>query len=218
MDLGVVYIMTHDSIGLGEDGPTHQPVEQLIQLRAIPGMRTIRPSDANEVTGAWRIAIESECPVAIILTRQAIPTFDRSRLGAASGLRRGAYILSDGEGEPDVILMGTGSEVALCLEAREALKKEGYEARVVSMPSWELFEEQDRPYRDLVLPPTIGARVSVEAASVLGWDRYVGPSGACIGMRSFGASAPYKDLYKAFAITMDHIVGTAMEQIRSNRT
>jgi transketolase len=218
MRLPTLYVFTHDSIGLGEDGPTHQPVEQLIQLRAIPGARTIRPADANEVVEAWRIAIESECPVAIILTRQAIPTFDRSRLGAASGLRRGAYILSDSEAKPDVVLIGTGSEVALCLEAREALKKKGHEARVVSMPSWELFEEQNRPYRDLVLPPTIGARVSVEAASVLGWDRYVGPDGARIGMTSFGASAPYKDLYKAFGITVEHIVDAAIEQIEDNRT
>jgi transketolase len=218
MRLPTIYVFTHDSIGLGEDGPTHQPVEQLVQLRAIPTMRTIRPADANEVAEAWRVAIESNGPVALILTRQALPTIDRSRSASAAGLRCGAYILSEADDEHHVILIGTGSEVALCLEAREALKREGIRARVISMPSWELFEEQDRAYRDRVLPPTIRARVSVEAASTIGWDRYVGPEGARIGMASFGASAPYKDLYKAFGITVEHIVAAAKEQINSNRT
>jgi len=218
MQLPTIYVFTHDSIGLGEDGPTHQPIEQLIQLRAIPGMLTLRPADANEVTEAWRVAVKSDRPVAFVLTRQALPTFDRSRLAGAAGLRRGAYILAEAEGEPAVILIGTGSEVALCLEAREVMKKEQISARVVSMPSWELFEEEDRGYRDLVLPPTIAARVSVEAASVIGWDRYVGPQGARIGMRGFGASAPYKDLYKEFGITVEHIVAAAREQINNNRT
>jgi transketolase len=217
MRLPTIYVFTHDSIGLGEDGPTHQPIEQLVQLRAIPNMRTIRPADANEVTEAWRVAIESDGPVALILTRQALPTVDRSRFASAVGLRRGGYILSEAEGEPDVILIGTGSEVALCLEAREALKHDSIRARVVSMPSWELFEEQDRVYRDLVLPPTIRARVSVEAASTIGWDRYVGSGGARIGMASFGASAPYKDLYKAFGITVEHIVAAAKEQIEQQQ-
>jgi transketolase len=218
MRLPVIHVFTHDSIGLGEDGPTHQPIEQLVQLRAIPGLLTLRPADANEVAEAWRVVIESDRPAALILTRQSLPTFDRARAAAAAGLRRGAYILADPDGQADVILIGTGSEVSLCLEAREALKREGVAARVVSMPSWELFEEQDRAYRELVLPPTMPARVSVEAAAVIGWDRYVGPRGARIGMTGFGASAPYKDLYKAFGITTDHIVAAAREQINSNRT
>ena len=218
MRLPTIYLFTHDSIGLGEDGPTHQPVEQLTQLRATPQMRTIRPADANEAAEAWRVAIESDRPVALALTRQALPTFDRSQLAPASGLKRGAYILGDTEGAPDVILIGTGSEVTLCLEAREALKNEGIKARVVSMPSWDLFEAQDEAYRDLVLPPTIAARVSVEAAAIIGWDRYVGPKGARIGMTTFGASAPYKDLYKAFGFTVERIAAAAKEQINRNRT
>src|SRR6185437_7822435 len=192
MEVPAIYIFTHDSIGLGEDGPTHQPVEQLIALRGIPGLITLRPADANEVTEAWRVIIGlRHQPVCLVLTREAVPTLDRSRYAPASGLARGAYVLADAKDKrPEVLLMGTGSEVALCLKAYEELKADGIAARVVSMPSWELFELQDKAYRDEVLPPEIKARVSVEEGSVLGWDHYVGMSGAKIGMQTFGSSAP----------------------------
>ena len=176
MEVPVIYVFTHDSIGLGQDGPTHQPVEQLIALRSIPGLITIRPADANEVLEAWRtiIALKHQ-PACLVLSRQPLPTFDRSRYAAAAGIARGAYILADPDnGKPDVILIGTGSEVAPCLKAQEELKQEGIAARVVSMPSWELFEQQDADYREQVLPSAITARVSVEMGSVIGWDRYVG--------------------------------------------
>jgi len=218
MQIPVFHVFTHDSIGLGEDGPTHQPIEQLVGLRAIPGLVTIRPADANEVTEGWRFAIESRRPTALSLTRQAVPTFDRTVCGPASALRRGAYILVDDEKRaPDVILIATGSEVALCTAAREALKKEGIRTRVVSMPSWELFEEQDGAYRDSVLPPSIRARVSVEAGSPIGWERYTGPTGARIAMTSFGASGPYQEVYRHFHFTVEHIVEAANEQIARNK-
>jgi transketolase len=218
MQLPVIYIFTHDSIGLGEDGPTHQPVEQLLQLRAIPGMIMLRPADANEVTEAWRVAMESQRPTALVLTRQALPTLDRTRYAAASGVRRGAYILADADRRnPEVILIATGSEVSLCVKAHEELSKQGIRARLVSMPSWELFEAQDQAYRDTVLPPRVPARVSVEAASPLGWDRYVGSEGARIGMVSFGASAPYKDLYQHFGFTVEHILAAAKQQIEQHK-
>jgi transketolase len=217
MRLPVIYVFTHDSIGLGEDGPTHQPVEQLIQLRAIPGLVTIRPCDANETRQAWRLAILSSRPVALILSRQALPTLDRKIYAPATGLSRGAYVLAGADiAKPDVILIGTGSEISLCVQAHEDLTKRGIASRVVSMPSFELFEEQDRAYRESVLPPTVRSRVSVEAAAVTGWDRYVGPDGIRIGMHSFGASAPYKDLYKHFGFTVDHIVAAAEAQIRQH--
>jgi transketolase len=215
MALPVVYIFTHDSIGLGQDGPTHQPVEQLIGLRAIPGLVTLRPADANEVVEAWRVIIGlRHRPACLVLTRQPLPTFDRARYAAAAGLARGAYVMADArDGEPAVILIGTGSEVALCVGAYEALKQEGIAARVVSMPSWELFEEQDLAYRDSVLPHAVRARVSVEAGSVIGWDRYVSTAGARIGMRTFGASAPIDDLMKKFGFTTANVIGAAKAQL-----
>jgi transketolase len=214
MGLPVIYVFTHDSIGLGEDGPTHQPVEQLVGLRAIPGLITLRPGDANEVTEAWRVIIGlKDQPACLVLSRQPLPTFDRSKYAPADGVRRGAYVLADAYGRiPDVILIGTGSEVGLCIEAHEALKADRIESRVVSMPSWELFEKQDRSYRDHVLPPGIYERVSVEMGSVIGWERYV-PHGASIGMHSFGASAPLKDLLKKFGFTRDAVVAAAKQQI-----
>lgn len=215
MDVPVIYIFTHDSIGLGEDGPTHQPIEQLVALRSIPGLVTLRPADANEVAEAWRVIVGSaHGPVCLALTRQPVPTFDRKRYASAAGVARGAYIMADADrGKPQVILIGTGSEVALCVEAYETLKQEGVAARLVSMPSWELFEQQDQAYRDSVLPPAVKARVSVEAGSVIGWDRYVGPTGARIGMHSFGASAPIKDVMKAFGFTPKNVLAVAKQQL-----
>ena len=210
MELPVIYIFTHDSIGVGEDGPTHQPIEQLIALRAVPGMIVIRPADANEVIEAWRVAMNSKHhPVVLALSRQALPTLDREKFGKASGLEKGAYVLADGGGTPEVILIGTGSEVQLCVGAYEALEKEGIKARVVSMPSWELFEEQDEAYRDSVLPPSVIARVAVEQGAKHGWDRYVGPKGEIIGMHTFGASAPASALMKKFGFTPDAVLDTA---------
>ena len=217
MEIPVIYIFTHDSIGVGEDGPTHQPVEQLASLRAIPGLVDIRPCDANEVAEAWRVIMEMKHePVVLILSRQALPTLDRSKFAPASGLRRGAYVLSDvTNGKPDVLLIGTGSEVSLCLGAQEALKKQGVEARVISMPSWKLFEDQDEAYRESVLPSHIRARVSVEQAARFGWERYVGIDGARVGMRTFGESAPLQKLVKKFGFTVDAVVAAAIEQSNS---
>jgi transketolase len=215
MELPVIYVMTHDSIGLGEDGPTHQSIEQLIGLRAIPHLITLRPADANEVVEAWRvIAGLTDRPALLALSRQAAPTLDRKVYASAKGVAQGAYVLADsGHGAPDVILMGTGTEVGVCVEAYEALKGEGVAARLVSMPSWELFEQQTQVYRDSVLPPAVTARVSVEAASTMGWDRYVGPQGAAIGMHGFGASAPAKDLMKRFGFTPQAVVAAAKQQM-----
>ncbi len=215
MDLPVVYIFTHDSIGVGQDGPTHQPVEQLIALRAVPGLITLRPADANEVVEAWRVIIGLQHrPACLVLSRQPLPTIDRTRYASAAGVARGAYVVADAEsGKPAVILIGTGSEVALCVEVYEALKLEGVAARIVSMPSWELFEQQDQAYRDSVLPPEITARVSVEEGSVIGWDRYVGSAGAKIGMHTFGSSAPLKDLLKKFGFTPEKVLAAAKRQI-----
>ena len=216
MEIPVIHVFTHDSIGVGEDGPTHQPVEHLLSLRAIPGLVTIRPCDANEVAEAWRVIMAMQHhPVALILSRQALPTLDRTRYAAAAGLARGAYVLADaGGGNPEVLLLATGSEVALCVEAREQLAGAGIRARVVSMPSWELFDRQPQEYKDAVLPPNVTARVSVEQASVLGWERYVGANGRCIGMHTFGASAPLKELQRKFGFTPDHIVATARQMVR----
>jgi transketolase len=211
MELPVIHIFTHDSIGVGEDGPTHQPVEHLASLRAIPGLTDLRPADANEVVAAWRLIMQLHHePVALILSRQNLPTIDRDRYAAADGLARGAYVLADGgNGRPDVILIGSGSEVQLCIAAYEQLQAEGIAARVVSMPSWHLFEKQDRAYKESVLPPSVTARVSVEQASTLGWARYVGLSGCSIGMETFGASAPLKALQEKFGFTPDRVVSTA---------
>ena len=215
MELSVIYIFTHDSIGLGEDGPTHQPIEQLVALRSIPGLITLRPADANEVVEAWRVIIElKHRPACLILTRQPLTTFDRTIYASAAGVARGAYVMADAKrGKPAVILIGTGSEVALCAEVYEALNKEGVAARLVSMPSWELFEQQDQTYRDSVLPPAVKARVSVEAGSVIGWDRYVGTSGARMGMHTFGASAPIKDVMKKFGFTPEAVLAAAKQQL-----
>jgi transketolase len=215
MELPVVYVFTHDSIGVGEDGPTHQPIEQLTALRSIPGLITLRPADANEVVEAWRTIIQLKSqPACLALSRQVLPTIDRTHYTSASGVRRGAYVLADAKvASPDVILIGTGSEVGLCLAANELLTREGIKARVVSMPSWELFEQQDQDYRDSVLLPAVTARVSVEMGSVIGWDRYAGPTGARIGMRSFGASAPLKDLLQRFGFTAAAVAAAAKSQI-----
>jgi len=219
MELPVIYVFTHDSIGVGEDGPTHQPIEQLASLRSIPGLIVLRPADASEVVEAWRTTLQLHHePAALVLTRQAVPTIDREKYGSASGLAKGAYILADApDAKPDVLLLATGSEVALCLEAYERLQGEGIKARVVSMPSWELFDDQPQEYRDSVLPPDVMARVSVEQASTFGWAKYVGASGTSIGMRSFGASAPLKDLVHKFGFTADNVVEAAKKQVESSR-
>ena len=206
-----VFVFTHDSIGLGEDGPTHQPIEHVMSLRAIPGLTVLRPADANEVTEAWRVAIKNDGPTALALTRQNLPTIDRSKYGSAEGLRRGAYVVRDAEGTPDVILIGTGSELQLCIDAAEQLAGDGVQARVVSMPSWELFEKQDKAYREDVLPPAITARVAVEAGTTFGWERYVGLEGRIIGMRRFGASAPAEKLFEEYGFTVDNVVSVARE-------
>jgi transketolase len=215
MELPVIYLFTHDSIGVGEDGPTHQPVEQLIALRSIPGLIVLRPADANEVAEAWRVALGLKHePVCLILSRQNLPTFDRTRYGAASGVRRGAYVLADAaNGKPDVILMGTGSEVALCVDVYERLVAEGVAARVVSMPSWELFEQQNDEYRAAVLPPDVTRRVAIEQASTLGWERYTGLRGTILGMKTFGASAPLKELLVKFGFTGDNLYAAAKQQL-----
>jgi transketolase len=215
MELPVIHIFTHDSIGVGQDGPTHQPIEQLIALRAIPGLITLRPADANEVVEAWRVIVELvERPACLVLSRQPLPTLDRKRYGEASGLRHGAYVLADApDGKPAVILIGTGSEVSLCVDVYEELKQDGISARVVSMPSWELFEQQGHAYRDSVLPPDVSARVSVEMGSVIGWDRYVGPAGTAVGMNTFGSSAPLKDLLAKFGFTPAKVLAAARRQI-----
>jgi transketolase len=210
MELPAIYIFTHDSIGVGEDGPTHQPIEHLASLRAIPGLVTIRPGDANEVLEAWRFIMQRHHdPVVLVLSRQNLPTLDRTKYGAASGLAKGGYVLADAGGPPQVILMGTGSEVALCVDAHQRLVAEGIRSRVVSMPSWELFDRQPESYRNEVLPPSVTARVAVEQASTFGWGRFVGSAGEVIGMRTFGASAPLKELQKKFGFTPDNVVATA---------
>jgi len=216
MELPVIHIFTHDSIGVGEDGPTHQPIEHLASLRAMPGLIVLRPADANEVVEAWRVIMNLHHePVALILTRQDVPILDRSKYAAASGLAQGAYILADTpDGRPDVILIGTGSEVSLCVAAYEQLKSKGIKARVVSMPSWELFEQQDQWYRDHVLPPAVMARVAVEQASTFGWAHYVGTGGTIIGMTTFGASAPLKVLQKEFGFTTERVVEAALQQLK----
>jgi transketolase len=215
MELPSLFIFTHDSIGVGEDGPTHQPVEQLAGLRAVPGLVTLRPGDANEVAEAWRVVLKQKRqPACLILTRQALPTLDRGRFASASGLAKGAYVLADlGGAPPRIILIGTGSEVSLCVAAAEQLTADGVPARVVSMPSWELFEQQDEAYRQEVLPDTIAPRVAVEQASVIGWERYVGRHGAVVGMHTFGASAPLKGLLVKFGFTPENVVDVARKQL-----
>ncbi|HTT22334.1 MAG TPA: transketolase, partial [Candidatus Sulfotelmatobacter sp.] len=210
-EIPTIYILTHDSIGLGEDGPTHQPIEQLASLRAMPHMIVMRPGDANEVVEAWKVIMPlKHNPVSLVLTRQALPTIDRTKYAPASGVAKGGYILGDAQGgKPELILIGTGSELSLCVSAYEKLTAEGVRARVVSMPCTEIFDMQDEAYRRSVLPPDVKARVSVEAASVFGWERYVGLDGAIIGMTTFGASAPLKDVMKKFGFTVDHVMEVA---------
>jgi transketolase len=219
MELPVIYVFTHDSIGVGEDGPTHQPIEQVSSLRMVPGLIVLRPADANETAEAWKVIMKlHHAPAVLVLTRQALPTIDRTKYAAASGVARGAYVLADAPGgKPEVLLLATGSEVPLCLDAHERLKAEGVKSRVISMPSWELFDDQPREYRDSVLPPDVTARVSVEQASTFGWAKYVGTAGHSIGMRSFGASAPLKDLVKKFGFTTEQVVAAAKEQLRPAR-
>jgi transketolase len=208
-----MYIFTHDSIGLGEDGPTHQPIEQLASLRAMPNMLVLRPGDANEVVECYKVMIQlRHQPATLVLTRQAMPTFDRTKCGPASGVAKGAYVLIDATGgKPDAILMGTGSEVSLCYSAYEKLTAEGIKVRVVSMPCCELFDRQDAAYRESVLPASVTARVSVEMASTFGWERYVGPKGKSIGMHTFGASAPIKDVLKKFGFETPNVVAAVKE-------
>ena len=223
MELPVMHVFTHDSIGLGEDGPTHQPVEHLASLRAIPALDVIRPCDANEVSEAWRVAIDRHHqPVALVLTRQNVPILDRTRYASAEGLRRGGYVLADPQltdpshPDPEVILIATGSEVALAVEAHEDLIADGVRSRVVSLPSWSIFDRQPEEYRESVLPSAVTARVSIEEASTLGWDRYVGTRGAMIGMHTFGSSAPLKDVMTKFGFTPQKVVETAREVLATS--
>ena len=219
MEIPSIFIYTHDSIGLGEDGPTHQPIEQLAQLRAMPEIMVFRPADANEVLESWKVIMQQQRkPATLVLTRQALPTLDRSKYAPASGVAKGAYVLADAPGgKPEVILIGTGSEISLCVAAHEQLVSQGVKARVVSMPCWSLFESQNQAYKEEVLPKAVKARVSVEAASTLGWDRYVGPTGEIIGMRRFGASAPIKDLLKKFGFTPENVVEAARKTIAQSK-
>jgi transketolase len=220
MQTRVIYVMTHDSIGLGEDGPTHQPIEHLPALRAIPGLQVFRPADGDETVGAWRVALESDGPSVIALTRQGLPPLGDK---PADAVERGAYVVRDvrpdgsGDGEPDVVLLATGSEVQHCLGAAEQLAAEGVAARVVSMPSWERFAAQEASYRDEVLPPAVRARVAVEAAAPFGWERWVGDAGRIVGMERFGASAPAEDLFEKFGFTPGHVADVAREVLASIR-
>jgi transketolase len=215
MEIPSIFIFTHDSIGLGEDGPTHQPIEQLVSLRAIPNMRVLRPCDANEVAESWRVIMGlTDRPVCLVLSRQKLPTLDRNKYASASGLAKGAYVLAEAEGgKPQAVIIATGSEVQLALKARESLARDGVRVRIVSMPSWELFDAQPESYRDSVLPPDIDARVSVEAGSTMGWEHYVGRRGAMIGMHSFGASAPAADVYEHFGITAEAVTKAVHDQL-----
>ncbi|HTJ91971.1 MAG TPA: transketolase C-terminal domain-containing protein, partial [Pararobbsia sp.] len=218
MELPVTFVFTHDSIGVGEDGPTHQPIEQLVSLRAIPGMVVLRPADANEVAQAWRVILShTDQPAALVLTRQALPTLDRKKYASAEGVRQGAYVLADAaNGKPQIILMASGSEVSMCVDVYEKLTAEGIAARVVSMPSWELFERQDQAYKDSVLPPDVTARIAVEQAAQMGWDRYVGigRDARTIVMHTFGASAPLADLKKKFGFTPEAVYEAAKQLVK----
>ena len=221
MQLPTIFIFTHDSISVGEDGPTHQPIEQIASLRAIPGLVTLRPGDANEAAEAWRVVLGfKNQPACLILSRQPLPTIDREKFASAAGVAKGAYVLADPDGgkAPELLLIGTGSELSLAMEARETLSKEGIAARVVSMPSWELFEEQDDAYKDAVLPPAITARVAIEQGAVMGWERYAGRLGAVVGMHSFGASAPMKALATKFGFSPEKIIEIAKQQLEKQRS
>jgi len=213
MELPTILVFTHDAMGDGEDGPTHQPVEQLISLRAISGLVVLRPADANEVVEAYRYIMQlRHQPAVLALSRQALPTFDRGKYASAAGVARGAYVMADpADGSPEIILIASGSEVALIVQAHETLAAQGIRSRVVSMPSWDIFEQQPQSYRDDVLLPTVKARLAAEQGSVLGWDRYVGPAGRVIGMKTFGASAPLKELDRKFGFEPERVVAVAME-------
>jgi len=217
MELPTILVFTHDAMGDGEDGPTHQPVEQLASLRAIPGLVTLRPGDANEVVEAYRYIMQlRHQPAVLALSRQPLPTLDRTRYASASGVSRGAYVLADaGGGTPDVILIASGSEVSVAVDAHERLVAEGIRSRVVSMPSWDIFEHQTQEYRESVLPPEVSARVAIEQASTFGWERYVGLSGRVIGMTTFGASAPLKELQRKFGFEPDRLIAVAKELLKT---
>jgi transketolase len=218
MELPTIFIFTHDAMGDGEDGPTHQPVEQLISLRAVPGLTVLRPADANEVVEAYRYVMQlRHRPAVLALSRQALPTFDRRKYAPASGVARGAYVMAESPGgTPQIILIASGSEVALAIDAYEALTSQGVRARVVSMPSWDIFESQPQSYREGVLPPKVKARLAIEQGSVLGWDRYVGPAGRVIGMKTFGASAPLKELQRKFGFEPERVVSAAKELLEGS--
>jgi len=217
MDQPVIFIYTHDSFCLGEDGPTHQPIEHLMAVRAIPRLLLFRPADANEVAEAWRYIMPLKTiPVALALTRQAVPTFDRAKYASAAGLTKGAYVMADCGGKPDIILIGTGSEVQLCVGAYERLTAEGVKARVVSMPCWKLFEQQSAEYKRQMLPPEVRARLAVEAGTSFGWSQYVGPDGDVVSRDDFGASAPYKELLKHFGFTVDDVVARARKVMKNS--
>jgi transketolase len=220
MEIPVFYIFTHDSIGVGEDGPTHQPIEQVASLRAIPGLITLRPGDANEMLEAWKVIMKSQHePVCLIATREDLPTLDRTKYKSAEGVAKGAYVLADAPGgKPDVLILASGSTLYMAAAAHDQLTKEGVKARVVSMPSWEMFEhycaKHDPKYREEVMPSSVTARVAVEMASTFGWHQYVGLTGTVIGMKTFGASAPLKELTKKFGFSTEHIVAAAKEQLK----
>jgi transketolase len=215
MELPTLFVFTHDAMGDGEDGPTHQPVEHLASLRAIPGLVLLRPGDANEAVEAYRYVVQlKHKPALMVLSRQPLPTLDRSKYAPASGVARGAYVLADSPGgKPELILIATGSEVSLAVDAHEKLLAEGIRSRVVSMPSWDIFDDQGQEYRDSVLPPSVTARIAIEQASTFGWERFVGSSGRVIGMKTFGASAPLKELQKKFGFEPDKIVALAKEML-----
>jgi transketolase len=216
MELPTIFVFTHDAMGDGEDGPTHQPIEQLASLRAIPGLTLLRPGDANEVVEAYRYVMQlRHRPALLVLSRQPLPTLDRSKYAAASGVARGAYVLGDAsEGDPEIILIATGSEVSLAVDAHERLVADGIRSRVVSMPSWDIFERETQEYRDSVLPPRVTARVAIEQASTFGWERYVGTAGRVIGMHTFGASAPLKALQQEFGFTVENVMATVKSLLR----
>jgi transketolase len=212
MGIRVIYIFTHDSIGVGEDGPTHQPIEQLMGMRLVPNLVTIRPADATETAEAWKVALERRCgPTALVLSRQSLPVLDRTTLAPASSLQKGGYVLWQSNTTPEVILIATGSEVHIALGAGKDLQQKGTSARVVSLPSWEIFEAQSAAYRNEVLPPSITARISIEAGVSLGWERYVGQSGIVIGIPRFGASAPGNIIYEKLGITVQRVVDEALK-------
>jgi len=219
MELPTIFVFTHDAMGDGEDGPTHQPIEQLASLRAIPGLTVLRPGDANEVVEAYRYVIQlRHRPAVLVLSRQALPTLDRTRYGAAAGVARGAYVLADAPGAaPELMLIASGSELSLAAHAHAKLIGEGVSARVVSMPSWDIFERETQAYRDSVLPPAVTARIAIEQASTFGWERYVGAQGKVIGMQTFGASAPLKALQQEFGFTVDNVVTSAKALLQAHR-